>query len=299
MSAFTDIRRSGWIAGLPPAVQNYALLARLDRPIGIWLLFLPGLWGICLARPGFWHGVWLAVLFALGAAVMRGAGCVVNDLWDRELDAQVERTAGRPLASGAVKPWAALLFLAALCLIGLGFLLLLDRTAQILGALSLVLVAFYPLAKRLTWWPQLVLGCTFGWGALMGYAAADGHLSWPAAPLYAGAILWILGYDTIYAHQDREDDGIVGIKSTALLFGGKTIWLLLACYAGFLILIAGAMALSHLRIAAYWLLIPPGLALLWQVVRLDINNPARCLALFRLNREAGLLIALAIFAGAA
>ena len=175
MSGFTDIRRNGWVAHLPPAFQNYAILARADRPIGVWLLFLPGLWSICLAAPGFWRGLWLAFLFALGATVMRGAGCVVNDLWDRDLDAQVERTRGRPLASGAVKPWQAIVFFAALCLIGLGVLLLLGRSAQILGVLSLALVALYPLAKRVTWWPQLVLGCTFGWGAPMGYAAATGH----------------------------------------------------------------------------------------------------------------------------
>jgi len=297
MSGFTDIRRNGWVAQLPPAWQNYAILARADRPIGIWLLFLPGLWAICLAAPSFWRGLWLAFLFALGAAVMRGAGCVVNDLWDRDLDAQVERTRGRPLASGAVKPWAAVIFLTALCLIGLGVLLLLNRSAQILGVLSLALVALYPLAKRVTWWPQLVLGCTFGWGAPMGYAAAAGHLAWPALPLYLGTILWILGYDTIYAHQDREDDTLIGVKSTARLFGANTILLLTGCYCGVLGLLAVAMGLSKLHPAGYWLLLPPAALLLWQIVRLDIDNPARCLALFKLNRETGLLIALAFLAG--
>ena len=296
-SGFTDIRRTGWVARLPAPAQNFALLARADRPIGAWLLLLPGLWAICLAAPGFWPGLWLAVLFAVGAVVMRGAGCVVNDLWDRKLDAQVERTRGRPLASGAVKPWAALLFLAALCLVGLLVLLLLDRAAQILGVLSLVLVALYPLAKRVTWWPQAVLGCVFGWGAPLGYAAAAGHLAWPVLPLYAGTILWILGYDTIYAHQDREDDSLIGVKSTALLFGANTILLLAACYGLLLLLLAAAMALSGLHPAAYWLLLPPALLLLWQIFRLDIHDPARCLALFKLNREVGLLIALAILAG--
>lgn len=297
MSGFTDIRRQGWILRLPPTWQNFALLARADRPIGIWLLFLPGLWAICLAAPGFWRGLWLAFLFAVGSAVMRGAGCVVNDLWDRKLDAQVERTRTRPLASGAVKPWQAVVFLAALCLIGLGVLLLLNRSAQILGVLSLALVALYPLAKRVTWWPQLVLGCTFGWGAPMGYAAAAGHLAWPALPLYLGTILWILGYDTIYAHQDREDDTLIGVKSTARLFGANTFLLLTACYGGFLLLLAAAIALTGLHPAAYWLLIPPAALLLWQIIRLDINDPARCLALFKLNRETGLLIALALLAG--
>jgi 4-hydroxybenzoate polyprenyltransferase len=297
MSGFTDIRRNGWVAQLPPALQNYAILARADRPIGIWLLYLPGLWSICLAAPGFWHGLWLAFLFALGSTVMRGAGCVVNDLWDRDLDAQVERTRGRPLASGAVKPWAAMAFLAALCLIGLGVLLLLGRSAQILGVLSLALVALYPLAKRVTWWPQLVLGCTFGWGAPMGYAAATGHLAWAALPLYAGTILWILGYDTIYAHQDRADDTLIGVKSTARLFGANTGWMLTACYGGLLLLLATTIALAGLHPAAYWLLLLPAALLAWQIIRLDINDPARCLALFKLNRETGLLIALAILAG--
>lgn len=297
MSGFTDIRRTGWVARLPAVAQNYALLARADRPIGIWLLFLPGLWAICLAAPGFWPGLWLAALFAIGAIVMRGAGCVVNDLWDRDLDAQVERTRGRPLASGAVKPWQALIFLAALCLIGLGVLLLLNRSAQILGVLSLALVALYPLAKRVTWWPQLVLGCVFGWGAPMGYAAAAGHLAWAALPLYAGTILWILGYDTIYGHQDREDDTLIGVKSTALLFGKNTVWLLIACYTGLLLLLAAAMALTGVHPAAYWLLLPPAALLLWQIIRLDIDNAPRCLALFKLNRETGLLIALAILGG--
>jgi 4-hydroxybenzoate polyprenyltransferase len=297
MSGFTDIRRTGWVAQLPVTVQNYVLLARADRPIGIWLLFLPGLWAICLAAPGFWSGLWLAVLFALGSVVMRGAGCVVNDLWDRDLDAQVERTRGRPLASGAVRPWQAIIFLAALSLIGLGVLLLLNRSAQILGVLSLALVALYPLAKRVTWWPQLVLGCVFGWGAPMGYAAAAGHLAWPALPLYAGTILWILGYDTIYAHQDREDDTLIGVKSTARLFGANTSLLLAGCYTTLILLVAAAMALTGVHQAAYWLLALPAALLLWQIIRLDINDPARCLALFKLNRETGLLIALAILAG--
>ena len=297
MSGYTDISRAGWVARLPAYWQNYALLARADRPIGIWLLFLPGLWAICLAAPGFWRGLWLALLFAVGSAVMRGAGCVVNDLWDRDLDAKVERTRGRPLASGAVKPWQAMLFLAVLCLIGLGVLLLLGRVAQILGVASLALVALYPLAKRVTWWPQAVLGCTFGWGAPMGYAAAAGHLAWPALPLYLGTILWIVGYDTIYAHQDREDDTLIGVKSTARLFGEKTRLALVGCYGGFMLLLALAMRLAGLGAAGFWLLLAPAALLLWQIFRLDIYNPGRCLALFKLNREVGLLVALAVVAG--
>ncbi len=297
MDGFTDIRREGLIARLPPVVQPYALLARLDRPIGAWLLYLPGLWAICLVAPGFGRGLWLVLLFGLGAVVMRGAGCVVNDLWDRKLDAQVARTRGRPLASGAVKPLQALLFLAALCLIGLGILLQLNRAAQVLGVLSLVLVALYPLAKRVTWWPQAVLGAVFGWGAPMGFAAATGTLGWAALPLYAGTMLWILGYDTIYAHQDREDDALIGVKSTARLFGPNTVWLLAGCYAGFVLMLAVSFTLAGLHKSAFWLLLAPAGLLAWQLARLDIHDPARCLHLFKLNREVGLAVALAVLAG--
>src|SRR5271165_1765735 len=252
MSGFTDIRLSGWVAHVPPRFLPYVLLARLDRPVGVWLLFLPGLWAICLAAHGFWAGLWLAALFAVGSVVMRGAGCVVNDLWDRKMDAQVERTRGRPLASGAVTPLQALMFLALLCLIGLGILLLLNRAAQILGVCSLLLVALYPAAKRVTWWPQVVLGFTFGWGAPMGYAAATGHFcSWPSLCLYGAAVLWILGYDTIYAHQDREDDTMIGVKSTARLFGAKTREMLAVCYTGTVLLVLLAMAGFGLHVWGY------------------------------------------------
>ena len=181
--------------------------------------------------------VWLIMLFAIGSVVMRGAGCVVNDLWDRKMDAQVERTRGRPLASGQLRPRHALVFLTILCLIGLVILLRLNTQARILGVLSLVPVALYPLAKRVTWWPQIVLGVVFGWAAPMGYAAA-GHLAWPVLPLYLAAILWIIGYDTIYAHQDREDDALIGVKSTARLFETRTRSLLVVCYTGTLLLLA-------------------------------------------------------------
>lgn len=294
---FTDIRAGGWVARLPARLRPFALLARLDRPIGVWLLFLPGLWGILLARAGFWFSLWLVLLFSVGAVVMRAAGCVVNDLWDRKLDRLVERTAGRPLASGAVSVPAALGFLLLLLLIGLGILLSLGRTAQILGVTSLVLVAFYPAAKRVTWWPQVMLGFTFDWGALLGYAAARGSLGWPAFLLYAAAILWTLGYDTIYAHQDREDDALAGIKSAALRLGERTRFWLAIWYAGMVALLAAAMAAAG---SGWWadaaLVLPAGL-LAWQVLRLDIDDPAVCLSLFKLNRVVGLLVGLAILLG--
>jgi len=294
---FTDIRSSGWVSRLPPGLRNYALLARLDRPIGIWLLLLPGVWSILLARTTPERSAILIVLFTIGAVVMRTAGCTVNDLWDRKLDRLVARTAGRPLASGAITVPRALIFLALMLITGLVILLLLDRTAQILGVISLLLVALYPAAKRVTFWPQMMLGFTFGWGAPMGYAAAHGSLAWPVLPLYAGTILWILGYDTIYAHQDREDDAMAGIKSTALKFGARTRSFLMVCYGGAIALFAFAFILAGLNELALMLLILPALLLGWQIVRLDINNPARCLALFKLNRDVGLLIALAVLLG--
>jgi 4-hydroxybenzoate polyprenyltransferase len=297
MDGFTDIRAGGWIRHLPQGLVPYAILARFDRPIGAWLLFLPGLWSISLGARNFWSGLWLVILFGIGAAVMRGAGCVVNDLWDRKMDAAVVRTRDRPLASGVLKPWNALAFLALLCAIGLLILVQLNFPARVLGVLSLVPVILYPLAKRVTWWPQVVLGFTFGWAAPMGYAAAHGTLGWPALPLYAAAILWILGYDTIYAHQDREDDALIGVKSTARLFEHSTGKLLLACYTGTILLLLAAMMMAHLRPAGDWLLLLPSALLAWQIIRLDTNNPARCLKLFKLNREVGLAVGLAILVG--
>jgi 4-hydroxybenzoate polyprenyltransferase len=297
MDGFTDIRRHGWVERLPPAARPYALLARFDRPIGAWLLFLPGLWSIAMAARGFWQGAWLVLLFGVGAIVTRGAGCVVNDLWDRKMDAQVERTRGRPLASGAVRPVQALVFLAALCVVGLLILVQLDFAARVLGVISLIPVTLYPLAKRVTWWPQLVLGVTFGWGAPMGFAAASGHLGWPALWLWLAAVLWILGYDTIYAHQDREDDALIGVKSTARLFETRTRDLLAVSYGGFLVLLLAAFASAGERALGYWFLLVPAALLAWQIVALDVNNQARCLALFKSNRWVGLAVGLAVLLG--
>ena len=240
------------MALLPAAWRPYALLARLDRPIGVWLLFLPGLWGIVLARPAPLAALRLAVLFAIGSLVMRAAGCTVNDLWDRDIDRRVARTAGRPLASGALRPRQALAFLVVLLLIGLAVLLQLNTVAQILGVSSLVLVALYPLAKRVTWWPQLMMGFTFGFGAPMGYAATTGRIDGAWAAIYGAAILWDLGFDTIYAHQDREDDALVGVRSTARLFGERTRPFLAACYAGTIVLLGLAGWLGGLS----WWFVP-------------------------------------------
>jgi 4-hydroxybenzoate polyprenyltransferase len=297
MTPRPDIVRGGWVARLPAGWRPYALLARLDRPIGAWLLFLPGLWAILLADASPSVQAWLAARFAVGAVLMRAAGCVVNDMWDRDIDRQVRRTASRPLAEGTLSLLQAAIFLGSLLLASLVILMSLNHLAQALGAASLILVATYPLAKRVTFWPQLVLGATFGWGAPMGYAAAMGRLDGSAAALYGAAIVWILGYDTVYAHQDREDDALVGTKSTARLFGSRTRPFLAACYAATVALLASAGGLAGLSAWYFAALTLPAALLAWQVGALDIDDPAGCLRLFKLNREVGLAVALAILLG--
>jgi 4-hydroxybenzoate polyprenyltransferase len=297
MSGHTDIRSAGWVARLPQAWRPYALLMRLDRPIGSWLLFLPGLWAFAMVAPDWRQGLWLTALFGLGAVLMRGAGCVVNDLWDRDLDRQVERTAGRPLASGALRARHALVFLALVLAVALLILLQLNRAAQWLGVASLLPVVLYPLAKRVTDWPQAVLGVIFSWAAPMGYAAVMGGLDAAALALWAAGFFWILGYDTIYAHQDREDDALVGIRSSALRLGDKTRPFLILCYGLTMALLALAGWLAGL---APWYLLGlalPGAMLARQVIRLDIADPALCLRLFKANRDVGLAIAAALLLG--
>lgn len=293
----TDIVVTGWVARLPRAWLPYLLLARVDRPIGTWLLFLPGLWGLLLARASPAETIRLIILFAIGSLVMRAAGCVVNDLWDRDIDRKVARTAGRPLASGALRPRQALVFLAVLLLAGLAVLLQLNRLSEDLGVASLLLVGLYPLAKRVTWWPQLMMGFTFGFGAPLGYAAASGRLDGAWLAIYSAAILWDLGFDTIYAHQDREDDALVGVRSTARLFGDSTRPFLAACYAAAIGVLALAGWEAGLGAWFYPSLALPAVLLGRQVVALDIDDPSGCLRLFRSNREVGLSVALAILAG--
>jgi len=297
MSAHTDIVATGWVARMPRSWRPYLLLARLDRPIGVWLLFLPGVWGILLAMPPWPEAIRLIVLFGIGSLVMRSAGCTVNDLWDRDIDRLVARTAARPLASGALRPRQAFVFLAILLMVGLAILLQLNRLSQALGVSSLILVALYPLAKRITWWPQLVMGFTFGFGAPMGYAAAADRLSLACALIYAAAIVWDLGFDTIYAHQDREDDALIGVKSTARLFGEHTRPFLAFCYGTMVIALGAAGYVAGLHVWFYPMLALPAVLLARQVAVLDIDNPVSCLGLFRANREVGIAVALALLAG--
>lgn len=293
MSDASDIRAGDWVDRfLPEATRPYARLARLDRPIGTWLLLLPCWWGTALAPGG--AGRWdLFVLFAIGALTMRGAGCVINDLWDRDIDRKVARTATRPLASGRIGVPAALAFLALLLLIGLGVLLQLERPAIVTGIAVMGVVVLYPLAKRVTFWPQLVLGVAFNWGALVGWAAVRGVIETPAILLYAAGLLWTLGYDTIYAHQDKADDAEIGVKSTALLFGRQTRAWLAGFYAGTTGLLVAAGMSSGAAWTYYAALAAAALHFVWQVASIDLDDPRDCLAKFKSNRDAGLAVVFA------
>jgi 4-hydroxybenzoate polyprenyltransferase len=283
-----------WVDRRAPVWSRpYLRLARLDRPIGSWLLLMPCWWSVALAAiaggerlPNVWH----LALFFVGAFAMRGAGCTWNDIVDRDLDRMVERTRSRPIPSGQVSVAQAGLFLVMQALIGLLVLIQFNRFAVAVGLASLAVVAIYPFMKRITYWPQIVLGLAFSWGALMGWAAAFGRLDPPALALYAGSIAWVIGYDTVYAHQDREDDALIGIKSTALLFGERTKPMLAIFYALATVLIglagalAGAGALFGLGLLGF------AAHLAWQIARLDIGDPELCLRIFKSDRDAGLIL---------
>lgn len=277
----------------PLWTRPYLRLARLDRPIGSWLLLMPCWWSAGLAAIAAhqpWPNPWHVFLFFVGAFAMRGAGCTWNDLIDRNLDAQVERTRSRPIPSGQVSVERAFAFLVIQALVGLAVLLQFNTATILTGLASLLVVALYPFLKRFTYWPQIGLGFAFSWGALMGWPAVFGRLDPPTIILFAGSVMWVIAYDTIYAHQDREDDALIGIKSTALLFGEKTKPILAAFFAAAVVLIAiaGYLAGGGMYFAAG--LIGFAVHLAWQVRTLDIDDPALCLRLFKSNRDAGLIL---------
>lgn len=270
-------------------LRPYVLLARLDRPIGWWLLFWPCAWGIALAGGAFAR-LDLILWTLIGAIAMRGAGCVYNDIVDRDLDAQVERTRGRPLASGAVSLKAAWAWLLILCAIGLIVLLRLPMLAQITALASLAFVAAYPFMKRITWWPQAWLGIVFSWGALVGWTAVAREFAWPMALLYAGSIAWVIGYDTIYALQDREDDALIGVRSSALRLGRHVRSGVAGFYLAASILWGGAIWLIRPEPLAFVGLVPAALQLGWQAMTLKPDDGEDALAKFRSNRFTGLLV---------
>ncbi len=283
-----------WVDTLAPVwARPYLRLSRLDRPIGSWLLLLPCWWSAALAA-GVAEDVsnlpLTLVLFFVGAFAMRGAGCTWNDITDRKLDAMVERTRSRPIPAGQVTAKQAMVFLVAQALVGLAVLLQFNRFAVLAGIASLLIVAVYPFMKRITYWPQIVLGLAFSWGALMGFAVTFAHIGAAALVLYAGSIAWVIAYDTIYAHQDREDDALIGIKSTARLFGTRTRQALIVFYSLAVVLIGVALKLAGAGWPAFLGLAIFAAQLVWQIVRLDINDSALCLRLFKSNRDAGLLL---------
>jgi 4-hydroxybenzoate polyprenyltransferase len=277
----------------PQWSRPYLRLSRLDRPIGSWLLLIPCWWSAALAA-GIAHDIGrlplVVVLFFIGAFAMRGAGCTWNDITDRDLDARVERTRSRPIPAGQVSVTQALVFLVVQALVGLAVLLQFNRFAIMTGIASLSIVAVYPFMKRITWWPQTVLGLAFSWGALMGFAVMLGRIDATAVALYAGSICWVIGYDTIYAHQDAEDDALIGVKSTARLFGARTQAALVVFYSLAVILIGAALALARTGLPAWLGLAAFAIHLAWQITRLKIGDPALCLRIFKSNRDAGLLL---------
>ncbi len=297
----TDAVARSWVETVAPALQPYLRLMRLDRPIGTWLLFWPCVFGLLMGAAAQgrafdgWNDLWFTLLFGAGAIIMRGAGCTFNDIVDREIDAKVARTQARPVASGAISVKRAWLFLAAQCLVGLLVLLQFNLFAIELGAASLILVAIYPFMKRVTWWPQAWLGLTFNWGALLGFAAQTGRVDAADLILYAGCFFWTLGYDTIYAHQDVDDDALIGVKSTARLFGKDSPHWILLFYAASFALIATAGLCEHLGPWFLLFMLAPALHLFWQVRMLKPENVELCLRLFRANRDSGALVAGALF----
>ena len=300
-SSIPDSKASNWVDLYAPVwAKPYMRLARYDRPIGTWLLLIPCWWSLALVMiakdlPAS-SMIGLFLLFAVGAIAMRGAGCTFNDIVDRKYDARVERTRSRPIPSGQVSVKAAIIFLIAQCLCGLLVLIQFNDFAIIFAISSLVLVAIYPFMKRITNWPQAVLGLTFNWGAMLGWVAVTGHLDAAPLLLYAAAICWTIGYDTIYAHQDKEDDALLGLKSTALKFGDKTqIWL--GLFYGLTMVLLGLAGLAAGAGVVFFAgLLAGSIHLGWQIQKLEIDDSSACLRLFRSNRNFGFIILIALLA---
>ena len=294
----SDIRKFSLAEKCPEKWRPYFYLARLDRPVGWWLLLLPGLWAIMLAPGGWGAKLGLSVLFFIGAVVMRAAGCVINDIWDRDFDAQVERTALRPLASGQVSLKHASIFLGVLLFMGLAILVQMNGATILLGFAVMPLIILYPMMKRITYWPQAFLGLTFNFGALMGWCAMTGSLAPEAFWLYVSGIFWTLGYDTIYAHQDKDDDALVGIKSTALKFGKTSKLWVSGFYALAYICLFKAVLSADMPLYALSIMGIPAFHFIYQIREWRMDDPQSSLAMFQSNRDYGLIV-LGIFIFAA
>ncbi len=293
----SDMATDSWIdKWLPVALRPYCRLARLDRPIGTWLLLVPCWWSLALATEGWPNPVYV-VLFAIGALVMRGAGCTINDLADQDFDAKVARTVSRPIANGDLSPRQAMVFLALQLLVGLAVLVQFNTFTIWLGISSLALVVLYPFMKRITYWPQACLGLAFNWGALVGWSAQTGQLGTAPLLLYAAGFFWTLGYDTIYAHQDKTDDVMIGIKSTALKFGATSKYWITGFYGISLLLMGLSAYWVQLAGPFYAILMLAGAHMVWQISSLDIDDPKNCLRRFKSNRDFGLLLVVGILAG--
>lgn len=299
----TDIKKNSKLIGIfPDHLQPFALLARLDRPVGICLLALPGWWAITLASGGLLNmGIaqWTVfILFGIGAVLMRSAGCVINDIWDRKLDAKVERTKDRPLASGEVSVYEALIFLSLLLFLGFALLLLFNAPTIALGFLVMPLIIAYPFMKRLTNWPQAFLGLAFNFGVLMGWSAITGEISLAACLLYVSCFFWTLGYDTVYAFQDREDDSLIGVKSTALYLGDRAPLWIKAFYAISFLTLNMAAFLPSYNILMPLILLPAGGHLIWQMIRWDMHDQESSLSVFKSNTHYGFLVLTLLMIGA-
>ena len=304
MANYSDIPKGGWIEKvLPKVARPYAILMRLDRAIGTWLLLLPCWWSLALGwqlnpnKITLWELAYLYLVFSVGAIVMRGAGCTVNDLWDRKLDQLVERTANRPIASGMISVPRATVFLLFQLSIGLFVLLQLNETCWLLGISVLLLVFSYPAFKRFTYWPQFILGLTFNWGALMGWVAITGEIDFVCVGLYVTGIFWTLGYDTIYAHQDKTDDEVIGVKSSALALKDKTKPFIYITYS---LTILGLLLIGWINLFEIQFFIFCSIAfsqLIWQIYTVNLDEPSDCLKKFKSNRLFGFLITIAIFSG--